>query len=259
LSRGAEWARMSGVDRRGRKCAVRVRPAPAGSGIVFNGVLRAGIGLARSPRHATWLVKGRARVGMVEHLLAACFGLGVEDLEVETTGAELPLGDGSALPYVRLLRRAGAVRQRSRAMTLRRPVGVRRGSRFVVALPGQGLSMTCLSGPAGGPLQLCRVRVRPQTFEMELAPARTFVRADRSAGQVRRRLRLRFALRCEAGWVVPRRRRFPDEQCRHKVLDLLGDLALLGRRLNARIVAGCPGHGLNLALVRRLKSSLEAK
>lgn len=258
MSESRGWARLAGVDRQGRRCSVRVRPAPPGSGIVFNRV-RAGVESARARRHATWLESGSRRVGMIEHLMAACLGLGVEDLEVETFGDELPLGDGSALPYVRLLRRAGATSRRSRPLRLRRPLVARCGRRLVAALPGSAMSVTCLAEVPGGALRLCRARVSPGEFIRELAPARTFGRQRGSPAVTRRRLGLRFALANTRGWVVPRRRRFADEECRHKALDLLGDVALLGRRVSARFVAFCPGHELNLALVRAIARNTEAE
>lgn len=252
------WARMSGVDRYGRVCTVAVRPAPAGTGIVFNGVLRACPGRARAYRHATWLMDGAKRVGMIEHLMAACLGLGVEDLEVRATGEELPLGDGSALPYVRLLRRTVTGSRQRRPLRLRRAVVVRSGSRFVAALPGAAMSVTCVADLSGLSAGFCRIRAKQDQFVKELASARTFARHRGDPVALRRRLRLGFALEKRSGWVVPRRRRFVDEECRHKALDLLGDVALLGRRVNARFVAFRPGHRLNLALVRGMERYLEA-
>ncbi|MEO0085784.1 MAG: UDP-3-O-acyl-N-acetylglucosamine deacetylase [candidate division WOR-3 bacterium] len=259
MSRQSGGAQLVGFDRRGRRCSIWVRTAPAGSGIVFNNTLRACVWQAQARDHATWLTNGCERVGMIEHLLAACIGLGVEDLEVEADGEELPLGDGSALPYVRLLQRAGVTRQRNKPLRLRRSLIARCGSRFVAALPGQELSLTCIAKVPGGKEMLCRAKVTSAEFVRRLAPARTFARRRGDPAVLQRRLGLRFVLENRSGWVVPHRRRFADEECRHKVLDLLGDVALIGRRVNARLVAFCPGHELNLALVREMAGNLEAE
>ena len=194
---------------------------------------------------------------MVEHLLAACYGLGVTDLAVETTGRELPMGDGSAEPYVRLLSKAGIVRYEDgpRPARLKRPVLVKLGRRFIAAVPANGLTLNCLTlFPEFGP-QFCSFPVTQTSFVREVARARTLARTDMSPAALGRRYALRFRLKRTGRFVCAERLRFRDEPCRHKALDLLGDMALLGRPLEAEVFAFMPGHRLNLAFVRRVREN----
>jgi UDP-3-O-acyl-N-acetylglucosamine deacetylase len=195
---------------------------------------------------------------MVEHLLAACAGLGITDLLADVAGRELPFGDGSAMPYVRLLRRAG---RRGLAadlppIELRRPVAVGGGG-FIIAVPARTLRISCLAGIPGQPAATVAVRPTGRQFEQELAPARTFGDSRLQPARLRRVLRLGFGLARIGRTVVPARSRLPDEACRHKLLDLLGDLWLLGRPLRAHLFAFRPGHELNLRFARALARDLE--
>jgi UDP-3-O-acyl-N-acetylglucosamine deacetylase len=197
---------------------------------------------------------------MVEHLLAACYGLGVTDLAVETDGARLPIGDGSAEPYVRLLTKAGIVHYREgpEPARLKRPVRVKEGARFIAAVPARGLVVNCLTRfPEFGP-QFCSFVLTPASFVKGVAPARTLAQTDLSPTALMRKLGLRFGLRRVGRFVCAERWRFRDEPCRHKALDLLGDLALLGRPLEAAVFAYMPGHRLNLAFTLKVEKELEA-
>jgi UDP-3-O-acyl-N-acetylglucosamine deacetylase len=261
---GATIARTAGLAGRDllgrRKVSVRLSPAGPGVGIWFNADLRAALANASVVGHATCLGRGRRRVRMVEHLLAACYGLGVTDLAVDASGSELPLGDGSAEPFVRLLRRAGVVRYKKGPDTVRldRPVLVKDGARFIAAVPAKGLTINCLSRfPEFGP-QFCSFVLEPASFFNKIAPARTFVQTDAAPTVLRRRHGLRFGLRRVGRFVCAESWRFRDEPCRHKMLDLLGDLALLGRPLEAALFAFMPGHRLNIAFARKVEKELEA-
>jgi UDP-3-O-[3-hydroxymyristoyl] N-acetylglucosamine deacetylase len=253
--------RLTGRDSLGQPDAgVRLSPAGPGAGIWFNGCVRATADNAGVDCHATCLGRGRHRVRMVEHLLAACHGLGVTDLAVETSGSELPIGDGSAEPYVRLLTRAGIVRYKEgpEPARLKRPILVQQGSRFIAAVPAKGLAVNCLTRfPEFGP-QSCSLTLTPASFVSDFAPARTIVMTSAAPAAVRRELGLRFGLQRVGRFVCADRWRFRDEPCRHKALDLLGDLALLGRRLEAAVFAYMPGHRLNIAFARKVEKGLEA-
>jgi UDP-3-O-acyl-N-acetylglucosamine deacetylase len=197
---------------------------------------------------------------MVEHLLAACYGLGVTDLAVETSVAELPIGDGSAEPYVRLLTRAGIVRYKEgpEPARLKRPVLVSQGLRFIAAVPAKGLAINCLTRfPEFGP-QFGALTVTPASFLRALAPARTLARTGMSPAAFGKKYGLRFRLQRVGRFVCAERWRFSDETCRHKALDLLGDIALLGRPLDAAVFAYMPGHRLNIAFAREIQRQLEA-
>ncbi len=257
----ARTACLAGTDLRGRrKVSVRLSPAGPGAGIWFNGNVRATLANATVVGHATCLGRGRHRVRLVEHLLAVCFGLGITDLAVETCGPELPIGDGSAEPYVKLLGRAGIVRYKKGPDTVRleRPVLVKEGARFIAAAPAKGLTVNCLSRfPEFGP-QFCSFALAPASFVAGIAPARTFAQTGVAPAVLRRRLGLRFGLRRVGRFVCAGRWRLRHEPCRHKVLDLLGDLALLGRPFEAAVFACMPGHRLNLSFARRIEKELEA-
>lgn len=261
---GATVARptgFTGKDRLGRgKASVRLSPAGPGAGIWFNGKVRAAVANADASDHATCLGRGRQKVRMAEHLLAACFGLGVTDLAVETNRTELPIGDGSAEPYVRLLKRAGIVRYKDGPgpARLTRPVRVKEGARFIAAVPARGLVINCLTRfPEFGP-QFCAFAVTPASFLRTVARARTLAETSMSPAALGKKQGLRFRLKRSGRFVCAERWRFPDEPCRHKALDLLGDLALLGRPLDAAVFAYMPGHRLNLAFARKVERELEA-
>jgi len=239
---------------------VRLSPAGPRAGIWFNGDVRATVANARVSGHATCLGRGSHRVRMVEHLLAACFGLGVTDLAVETDGTELPIGDGSAEPYVRLLRRAGIVRYQEgpEPARLTRPVRVKEGARFMAAVPARGLVINCLTRFPEFGSQFCALTVTPASFIRNVARARTLVRTGISPAALGRKHGLRFRLKRVGRFVCAERWRFSEEPCRHKALDLLGDLALLGRPLEAAVFAHMPGHHLNIAFAREIERELEA-
>jgi len=257
----ARAARFTGRNSLGHgNASVRLSPAGPGVGIWFNGHVQATAGNAGLSGHATCLGQGRHRVRMVEHLLATCYGLGVTDLAVETSGAELPIGDGSAQPYVRLFERVGIVRYREgpEPTGLKRPVLVKEGARFIAAVPARGLTINCLTRfPEFGP-QFCSFALTPASFGKHIAPARTLARTHASPSALRKKLGLRFRLKRAGRFVCAERWRFTDEPCRHKALDLLGDIALLGRPLQAAVFAHMPGHRLNHAFVLKVEKELEA-
>ena len=264
MSGGATIARtvsFTGRDSFGRgQARVRLSPAGPGTGIWFNGRTRATLSCASECGHATCVGRGSHRVRMVEHLLAACYGLGVTDLAVETSGSELPIGDGSAEPYARLLRRAGIARYESGSgpERLTRPVLVTQGERFIAAVPAKGLAINCLTRFPEFGTQFCAFTVTPASFLRTVARARSLARTRTSPAVLSRKYGLRFRLKRVGRFVCAERWRFPDEPCRHKALDLLGDLALLGRPLEAEVFAFMPGHRLNIAFAREIEKELEA-
>jgi UDP-3-O-[3-hydroxymyristoyl] N-acetylglucosamine deacetylase len=178
---------------------------------------------------------------------------------VETAGSTLPIGDGSAEAYVRRLRQAGIVEYETgpEPARLRRPVLEWRGTRFIAAVPARGLTINCLTRFPGFGAQFSSVAVTPASFLRDLARARTLARTSLCPAALRKRLGLRFRLKRVGRFVCADRWRFADEPCRHKALDLLGDLALLGRPLEAEVFAFMPGHRLNIAFARRVEKELE--
>jgi len=250
---------LSGTGFSGRgRATVRLAPGEPGSGITVNGIA-AELRHASVAKHLVCLGKGRRRVRGVEHLLAACAGAGVVALEATVEGNELPVLDGSSLPYYRAFERAGLVSLGTvRAVVPPVPMLVERDGGFIAAFPSDRLRVNCLTRFPEFGVNYLSVTVTPRTFMAELAPARTVMRTRRTPEEVRRIYRLRFGLARKGSYVLPERSRLAGEVCRHKMLDLLGDLALLGGPLRAEVFACCPGHRLNLAFVKKLESVTEA-
>jgi UDP-3-O-[3-hydroxymyristoyl] N-acetylglucosamine deacetylase len=209
-------------------------------------------------------------VSTIEHLMAACAGLGVDNLTVEIDGPELPILDGSSAPFVQTLLNAGLKVQRAprRLLRILEPVEVRMGQKTAALLPsdefdGLDLDVTIrFADPAIG-VQRRRVALTPERFLGEIAGARTFgfmadVDAMRASG-LGRGASMDNTLVVDAGRVVnPEGLRFEDEFVRHKMLDAIGDLAMAGSAICGRFVADQPGHALNARLVRALLDTPEA-
>ncbi|MEM6929627.1 MAG: UDP-3-O-acyl-N-acetylglucosamine deacetylase [Myxococcota bacterium] len=216
------------------------------------------------PRHTVLGVTG-GRVETVEHVLAACAGLGVDDLVIELDGPEVPDLDGSARPFVDALLGAGLVAHGGTVTPLAvaaRLEVVRDGASLclhpaVAGDPGLTIDYRLDYGPGTAiATQRAEVRLDPRAFADDIAPARTFTtledaRALRQRG-VATHLTTRDVLVYDANGPVDTSLRLPDECARHKILDLVGDLALLGRPLVGRIEARRSGHALNHELVRTL-------
>ncbi len=252
----------------GAPVTLTLAPAPADAGITF---VRRDLDLELPARHdlvvdtrlSTSLGQGAARVATVEHVLAALHGMGIDNCRVEVDGPEVPILDGSAAPFVCMLVEAGARIQREakRYLVLTRPVEVRDGDKLARLEPADGFSVR-FTADFGHPLitdQGFGIEVSDRTFEREVARARTFCfRRDIEAMQARGLARggsLENAIVVDDFSILnPEGLRFPDEFARHKVLDAIGDLALLGRPLLGALTAVKSGHALNQALVRQVLS-----
>lgn len=242
--------KISGWGLNGKLAKMEVKAADSGAGIVFNRGIKAAVENAQVIGNCTCLKSDKGIVMMVEHFLAACYGIGLFDLMVEVQGRMLPFGDGSARPFVRTFSRAVLGNTMSQEpLKLRTPVGVKQGMSFILLIPAEKLRINCLIDYPYVGRQFFSEFITRKSFQEEIAPARTFGRLIPNHLEHR----LGFGLKRVQGWIFPKRLRFNNEPCRHKVLDLLGDLALLGRPLQAEIFAFNPGHRLNLALVRRVK------
>jgi UDP-3-O-[3-hydroxymyristoyl] N-acetylglucosamine deacetylase len=244
-------------------------PARAGTGITFVRTdqrqpieIPAGAGAVRSTRNATTLGKGDACVATVEHLLAALYGLGVDNLRVEVDGPELPVMDGSAAPFVYLLRSAGLRPQRDARplMRVRRPVEIRRNDQHIRVEPGRGFRVHYaveFDHPAIGRQELRFDARRASHFDAEIAGARTFgfledVEALRRSGLAHGGSLENTVVLDSRGVMNPEGLRWPDEFVRHKILDLFGDLSLLGMPIQGHVHVERGGHDLHLALVHAL-------
>jgi UDP-3-O-[3-hydroxymyristoyl] N-acetylglucosamine deacetylase/3-hydroxyacyl-[acyl-carrier-protein] dehydratase len=252
----------------GAQVTATLGPAPSGSGIVFRRVdvadapdIPARLPAVHSTERRLVLGNAEVNVGTVEHLLAAAAGLGIDDLVVEVDGPELPSGDGSALPFADALTSAEPAEQEGtvRHIAVRAPFTVHAGDTRYLIAPSAALHLTVaidFDHPAVG-RQAASIELTRESFLQELAGARTFgFRHEVSALQERGLAggaSTDNALALEPDGQASAPLRWPDEFARHKALDLLGDLALLGGRLRAEIVAMRPGHTRNVELARTIE------
>ncbi len=262
----AEPLEFSGVGlHSGAPVTMRLLPAPAGSGIVFRRTDLDNFEIPANGRnvakvsYATSLMRQGVLISTTEHLLSACIGMGIDNVIVELDNLELPILDGSALPYVEAFINVGIRTQRRRRETIRvlRPVEVREGNKFIGVYPGSGYRITyAIDFPAPIGQQKTCVDLATETYGSDIAAARTFgYKADeqklRDMGLIRG-AGPESAIILGAKGPINGPLRFPDEYVRHKVLDLIGDLALAGRRIEGHVVAERAGHAMHTALVSRL-------
>jgi UDP-3-O-[3-hydroxymyristoyl] N-acetylglucosamine deacetylase len=249
----------------GAPVVLRLLPAPAGSGIVFRRtdldnfeIAANGQNVARVS-YATSLMRQGVLISTTEHLLSALIGMGIDNVIVELDNLELPILDGSALPYVEAFRSAGIRVQRRRRRYLRilKKLEVREGDKFIGVYPGDGYEIAyAIDFPSPIGKQHFTVDLASGAYGSEIAAARTFgYREDEQ--KLRNMGLIRGA--SEANAIILTRKavqngplRFGDEFVRHKVLDLIGYLALAGHRIWGRVVAERAGHAMHTALVSRL-------
>lgn len=254
----------------GETAKMTLSPAAADTGILF----RAGDGTL-IPANADHVVDSNSattvgafgvRVRTIEHLMAAAAALGIDNLMVDIDGPEVPAADGSAKPFVDLLRSAGRVSLAAprRPITISQPIRVGNESRWIEMLPADSLRISYTldnSHPIIG-LQAGTFGITEEVFCDELAAARTYgflrdVPAMRQNGLARGGS-LENAIVVGKRSVLNDSLRFPDEFVRHKILDLVGDLFLLGRPLRAHVVGRNAGHALNYQLVVAIQKALAA-
>ena len=255
----------------GAPVRVRLAPAPAGAGVAF---VRTDLpGRPRLPvtpdtvtsklRHSA--VTGEsAEIETPEHLLSALTGLEIDNLEIEINAPELPNTDGSSLPFVEAIQRAGVTEQAEpkRAHVIREPISVVESDASIVALPGgDALTVSYTLDYPGVGRQHFTAEVNAETYPKLVAPARTFCTQAEADALMAQGLgkggTYQTSLVFGPDGPVQNTLRFPDEPVRHKVLDLLGDLAALGASLRAHVVAHKSGHTANLKLVRKIAAAFE--
>jgi UDP-3-O-[3-hydroxymyristoyl] N-acetylglucosamine deacetylase len=245
----------------GKRVRMTLSPAPPDSGIVFR-IAPDGHSIPAAPEsvvdshYATTIGCNGNRIQTVEHLMAAAAGLGVDNLGVEIDGVEVPAGDGSAKPFVALLNAAGRTTQgaRRRPITIQHPVRVGSDSRWIQIVPASEFRISYTldnDHPAIG-TQALSVVPTEELFISDFAPARTYGFLKDLGVMRKNGLALGGSL--DNAIVVGKRGtlnglRYRDEFVRHKVLDLIGDLALLGRPIQGHVIARNAGHALNFQLV----------
>jgi len=261
----------------GVQCRLRFRPAPADSGIVFirdelpdHGRISTDISNVTKRARRTSLSNGEATVETVEHVLAAAWGLGIDNLLIELSADETPSQDGAPMEFVNALQQAGIQEQEAEknVCIIEEPITVRSGEAMLAALPGPADCLDILfdldysTVPSIG-RQVLGFRLGKDDFAAQLAPARTFLLQDEAeqfrAQGIGEHLTAEDIVVMSPDGCVRNTLRFPDEHVRHKICDLIGDLALLGRQPRGRVVAYKSGHELNHALVRKLAEGMTAR
>jgi UDP-3-O-[3-hydroxymyristoyl] N-acetylglucosamine deacetylase len=250
----------------GAPVRLKILPAPPGSGIVFRRVDLDGFEVQAVGRnvarvsYATSLMKKGVLISTTEHLLSAFIGTGIDNAIVELDNLELPILDGSAQPFVELIRKAGIRKQRRPRsyLRIRRELELREGDKFIAVYPSDRYSVSYsinFPHPLIGK-ETFQVDLSDGNYLREIAAARTFgsredERAMRNMGLIRG-ASVENCIVLTRGGIENPPLRFNDEFVRHKVLDLIGDLALLGQQILGTVVADRAGHAMHTALVSRL-------
>jgi UDP-3-O-[3-hydroxymyristoyl] N-acetylglucosamine deacetylase len=256
----------------GEAATMRILPAPAGTGIVFRRVdldnfeLRADVGSVERVAYATTLMKRGVWISTVEHLLSALYGFGIDNAYVELDNFEVPILDGSGLKYIEAIQRVGIVElemDRS-VMRITKSFALEENGKTIAIHPSRTFSIEYEIGfphPLIGDQKL-EVEITPVNYASLVAPARTFgfyeeVEKLQASGLVRGGSLENAIVLTEKGMLNETSLRFPDEFVRHKILDLLGDFALIGQSVQGRIVANRAGHALHTRFVAELLASAD--
>jgi UDP-3-O-[3-hydroxymyristoyl] N-acetylglucosamine deacetylase / 3-hydroxyacyl-[acyl-carrier-protein] dehydratase len=252
----------------GEKVSIKLHPAPVDHGIKFKRkdlqdepTIDAKIENLKMVERATTIGEGSVRVHTVEHVLAALSAMGVDNVIVEMDANEPPIGDGSAQPYVDVIKRAGVTAQDAPRsfFDVRDTIHVEsKTGALLVLLPDETFRISCTqAGPNNRFTQFLSMEITPAIFEREIAPARTFVFYEDVQPLMEKNLikggSLENAIVVRGEAVLSKEPlRFADEFVRHKILDIIGDLALVGRPIRGHVVAVKPGHAANAELARAL-------
>lgn len=263
----AKSAALSGTSlHTGEKVTLKLQPAATDAGIKFKRkdladepTIDAKIENLKTVERSTTIGESSVRVHTVEHVLSALAAMGVDNAIIEMDANEPPIGDGSAQPFVELIKKAGVIPQEMprKFFEVREPVHVesKTGS-ILVLLPDDKFRISCTqAGPNGRFTQFFSTEISPAIFEREIAPARTFVYYEDVQPLMEKNLikggSLENAVVVRGEAVLSKEPlRFPDEFARHKILDIIGDLALVGQRIHGHVIAVKPGHGINAELAR---------
>jgi len=252
----------------GEKVSIKLHPAPVDHGIKFKRkdlqdepTIDAKIENLKMVERATTIGEGSVRVHTVEHVLAALSAMGVDNAIVEMDANEPPIGDGSAQPYVDVIKRAGVTAQDAPRsfFDVRDTINVEsKTGALLVLLPDETFRISCTqAGPNNRFTQFLSMEITPAIFEREIAPARTFVFYEDVQPLMEKNLikggSLENAIVVRGEAVLSKEPlRFADEFVRHKILDIIGDLALVGWPIRGHVVAVKPGHAANAELARAL-------
>ena len=256
----------------GDEVKLTIKPAPENHGVVFRRTdiygkpeIKPSSELVTDLVRNTTITSGYTSIHTIEHVLSALSGCGVDNAIVEMDASEPPILDGSAQKFVNLIQEAEPVDQEAERQyfTLTEPISVTDGNRSIIALPYDGLKITCTSADDRGiHTQHFSIDINPESFMAEIAPARTFTIYEDIEELLRQgKIRggsLDSAIVIRDGKIMSKEPlRFKEEFVRHKILDIVGDITLLGMPLKAHIIAVRPGHALNAMLTKKLRQKFD--
>jgi UDP-3-O-[3-hydroxymyristoyl] N-acetylglucosamine deacetylase/3-hydroxyacyl-[acyl-carrier-protein] dehydratase len=258
----------------GDDVTLTLKPAPANHGIVFRRVdlhgspeIKPHISQVTDLVRSTTITSGHAQIHTVEHVLSALHGYSIDNVVVEMNASEPPIMDGSARPYVNLILEGEPVEQDKdrEFFDLEEPVSVTRGNSSLIALPSDQLKISCTSADDRGiHTQHLSIALDPETYATQIAAARTFTIYEDIEELIKLGKIKGGSLDCavvlKGDKVISKEPlRFPDEFVRHKILDIIGDILLVGKPIRAHIVAVRPGHAINADLTKALAEKLDRK
>ena len=265
-------ASFSGVGlHSGNRVTMTFLPAPVNTGIRFRRVdlegkpeIEAKVENVAETNRSTTLAKGNTRIHTVEHVLATFAGYQIDNAIIEIDANEPPIADGSAREYCRMIQAAGIVQQDARRepYTITAPIELTMGETVMTLFPGEGFKITCTSSDKQGRFtQFYSTVLSPKTWETELSHARTFCFYEEIEYLIKNGLikggglENAVVIRDDAV-LTTEPLRYPEEFVRHKMLDIAGDLSLLGRPIQGHLVAVKPGHAANCEMVRRIVTQM---
>ncbi len=266
-------ASFSGIGlHSGNRVNMTILPAPPNTGIRFRRVdlegkpeIEARVENVSETNRSTTLAKGNIKIHTVEHVLAALAGYGIDNAIVELDANEPPIADGSAREYCKIIQSAGIVPQNEKreAYMPTAPIELEMGETTMTLFPDEGFKITCTSADKHGRFtQFYSTEVTPKTWELELSDARTFCFFEEIEYLIKNglikggSLENAVVIRDDAV-LTTEPLRYPEEFVRHKMLDIVGDLSLLGRPIHGHVIAVKPSHAANCELVRQIVAQMQ--
>jgi UDP-3-O-[3-hydroxymyristoyl] N-acetylglucosamine deacetylase/3-hydroxyacyl-[acyl-carrier-protein] dehydratase len=265
-------ASFSGIGlHSGNRVNMTILPAPAGSGVRFRRVdlegspeIEARIENVAETTRSTTLAKGSVKVHTVEHVLAALAGYGIDNAIIELDSNEPPIADGSSREFGKIIQAAGIVPQAEKRETYSptEPIELETGETVMTLFPDEGFKITCTSADKKGRFtQFYSTEITPKNWERELSHARTFCFYEEIEHLIKNNLikggSLENAVVIRDDAVLTTEPlRYPEEFVRHKMLDILGDLSLLGRPVRGHLIAVRPSHAANCEMVRQIVAQM---
>src|ERR1700744_1682192 len=261
-------ATFSGIGlHSGNRVNMTILPAPANSGVRFRRVdlegkpeIEARVDNIGETNRSTTLAKGNVKIHTVEHVLAALAGYGIDNAIIELDANEPPIADGSSREFCKIIQAAGIapLSQKREAFTPAEPIELKSGETIMTLFPDDGFKITCTSADKNGRFtQFYSTEITPKIWEKELAHARTFCFYEEIEFLIKNglikggSLENAIVIRDDAV-LTTEPLRYPEEFVRHKILDIIGDLSLVGNPIAGHVIAVKPGHNANCEMARQI-------